>query len=268
MKHKCPALFLLLALFAYCAWSQEQKPLIQLNPFFIEGMGFEESRFIESLLRSYLSDMGVLDGSSFASRAPDYTITGNIRLAQDGHIFLLEITDTRTGERYSVTSVHKSTGELALKARSVLESAFSAGGMETEKKSASPSEQLHENLVVGIWKGEAGIEMVRLQHGGRGVAIFSSGAQMVLSYIIENNILKIQQISPNQERFYYPLPQETARQIAASAEPVSWELSLYQQGSVLSGIKLSTGIRLENGIVVELLPAGDVREVVWTKSSH
>jgi hypothetical protein len=267
MKRMRPALFLLLAFLACSAWTEEQKPVIQLNPIFIEGMGSEESRFIESLLRSYLADIGVLDGSSFTSRPPDYTITGNIRLERDGHIFLLEITDARTGEQYTVTSVYKTTGELALKARSVLESAFSAGGLETEKKRAVP-ETVSENLVTGAWKGEAGIEMIRLQRGGRGVAVFSSGAQMVLSYTIENNTLKILQISPNQERFYYPLPQDIARQLAAAAGPVSWELSLYQQGSVLSGVKLSTGVRLENGAVAELLPDGDVQEVVWTKSGH
>jgi hypothetical protein len=268
MKRKGPGLFLLLGFIALAAFAEEEKPVIQMNPLFFEGLGIEESRFIESLLQSYLSDIGVLGGGLPASRPPDYTITGNIRLERDGHMFLLEITNTRTGESFAFTSVYKSTGELALKARSLLESAFSAGGLESEKKPASRPERLSENLVIGTWKGEAGIEMVRLQRGGRGVAVFSSGAQMVLSYTIENNVLKIQQVSPNQERFYYPFPQEVARQIAAAADPVSWELSLYQQGSVLSGVKLSTGVRLENGAVAELLPAGDVREVVWAKSGH
>jgi hypothetical protein len=91
---------------------------------------------------------------------------------------------------------------------------------------------------------------------------------MVLSYVIENNVLKITQVSPNSERFYYPLPQETARQLAAGAEPMSWELSLYQQGTMLAGVRLSTAVRMEGNQAVELLPGGDVREVIWTRAGH
>jgi hypothetical protein len=283
MKQKRIALSLLLCILTGVLGAQENKPVIQLNPFFIEGIGQEESRLIEALVKDYLSDIGEVisllnsqpknysqtpPSDNAQGKPPDYTISGNIRLEQEGPVFLLEISNTRTGERFSFTSVYKSTGELALKARSVLESAFSAGSLETTQKAVLKAEPLSENRIVGAWKGEAGIEMIRLQRGGRGVAVFSSGAQMVLSYIIENNILKITQISPNSERFYYPLPQETARQLAAGAEPMTWELSLYQQGTVLAGVRLASAVRMEGSQVAELLPGGDVREVTWTKAGH
>jgi hypothetical protein len=286
MKQKHIALSLLLCILPCILNAQESKLVIQLNPFFIEGIGQEESLLIESLVEDYLSDIGEVISllharpenygaarrtdtiRGQAARPPDYTISGNIRLEQDGPVFLLEITNTRTGERISFTSVYKSTGELALKARSVLESAFSAGNLEAAQKTEMKAEALNENRIVGAWKGEPGIEIIRLQRGSRGVAIFSSGAQMVLSYTIENNVLKITQISPNSERFYYPLPQEIARQLAADADPITWELSLYQQGTVLKGVRLGTAARMENGMVAELLPAGDVREITWTKAGH
>lgn len=286
MKQKFLAFILLLL--TGLLGAQETRPVIQFNPFLIEGIGLEESRFIESLMQSYLSDIGQVitylgppparppeaaeNAGAFSARppvsVPDYTINGNIRIERDSHILLLEIVNTRTGESYSLTSVYKSTGELVLKARSILETAFAFGGLETEKKPTAPPERISESLILGTWKGETGIEMIRLQRGGRGVAIFSSGAQMVLSYTIENNMLKVVQVSPNSERFYYPLPQEVARQIAADAEPLSWELSLYQQGTILGGVKISTGVRMENDRVAELLPNGDIREVIWTKASH
>jgi hypothetical protein len=274
MKRNFSMLFLFISLSGSFVFTQESKPVIIFNPLFIEGIGSEESRFIESLIQSYLSDIGVVlnyidsDYSGESGTAPDYTINGSIRVERDGPVFLLEILDARTGNTYSITSVYRSTGELALKARSVLENAFSSSGKEGEKKREALPEQLNENLIIGTWKGEAGIEIVRLQHGGRGVAIFSSGVQMVLSYMIEDNILKAWQISPNSERFYYPLPFNVAKQLAAGAEPMSWELSLYQGGTVLGGIKLATGVRLDQGEVVELLPGGDVREVIWTKIGH
>ena len=285
MKQKRGAFVLLLGFLACAAAAaQETRPVIQLNPFFIEGVGVEESRLIVSLVQSYLSDIGVLvnfgsptrggvpagtipeeSSGGGGSRPPDYTINGTIRLEHDSLVFYLEIMNAKTAERHSFNSVYKSAVELTLKTRSVLETAFSAGGSGPEKKPAAAPEAVSENLVIGTWKGEPGTEIIRLHRGGRGVAIFSSGAQMVLSYSIENKVLKVLQVSPNSERFYYPLPPETASQIAAGAEPMSWELSLYERGSVLWGVRFATGVRMENGAVAELLPGGDIRETLWTK---
>jgi hypothetical protein len=265
--------------------AQENKPVIKLNPLVIEGIGIEESRLIESLIQSYLSDIGevihyldtALDPDSFVhtgdildswTRTPDYTVTGTIHLERDSRIFALELHNTRTRQTWSFTSMYKSTGELALKARSILESAFAAGGLEDRNKPEPVPEPVSESRIVGTWRGEPGIEMIRLQRGGRGVAVFSSGAQMVLSYIIEGNILRIWQVSPNSERFYYPQPYEIARELAEKAEPMSWELSLYRGGTTLGGVKIATGVQFERGTLVKLLPGGDVREVEWTRGGH
>jgi hypothetical protein len=265
--------------------AQEGKPVIKLNPLFIEGVGLEETRLIESLIHSYLSDIGEVinyfdaslapdpfadTGSVLDSwtRIPDYTVTGTIHLGRDGRIFALELLNTRTGQIWSFTSIYKSAGELALKARSVLESAFAAGGLEKQARPEALPEPVIEHRVVGTWRGEAGIEMIRLLQGGRGVAVFSSGAQMVLSYAVTENTLRIWQVSPNSERFYYPLPYDAARELAAGAEPMSWELSLYSGGTVLRGVKVSTGVQLEGNRVVQLLPGGDVREVEWIRGGH
>jgi hypothetical protein len=285
MKRKPPALLLCAVLLPFILHAEETKPVIKLNPLFIEGIGIEESRLIESLIQSYLSDIGeviyyldtTLAGDPFTdtgtildswTRIPDYTVTGTIHLERDSRIFALELLNTRTGQTYSFTSIYKTTGELVLKARSILESAFAAGGFEGGKKQEAAPEGMSENRIVGTWRGEPGIEMIRLQRGGRGVAVFSSGAQMVLSYIIEGNTLRVWQISPNSERFYYPLPYETAKELAAGAEPMAWELSLYGGGTVLGGLKIATGVQLEGDRVVNLLPGGDVREVEWTRGSH
>jgi len=268
------AFILIFLTLVYTAQAQDDKPLIQLNPFSIEGIGPEESGLIISLVQSYLSDIGHIvgyptvetrsrPGTVTQNAAADYTISGKIKMERDGPLFLLEITDTKTGENYSVSTVYKNSGEMALKARSVLESAF-PGGFETTNKSSAPVE-LSENLVMGMWKGEAGIEMIRLMQGGRGLAIFSSGAQMVVSYSIQGRLLRIWQISPNSERYYHPLPLEAARRLATGAEPMIWELQMYQEGTVLGGIRVSTAARIINGNVTGLLPGGDVREVTWTK---
>jgi len=273
------SVFLLsLILVVHIAGGQETKPLFQLNPFSSEGIGSEESRLIVSLVQSYLSDFGQVVGNT-AHESPanvkpdsypvDYTISGTIRIERDGHIFRLEITKVKTGETFAVSSTYKNSGEIALKTRAVLESAFAAGGIETPRKQPQTRpERPGESTVTGTWKAEAGIEIVRLMEGGRGLAVFSSGAQMALMWSIENYTLRVWQISPNSERYYYPLPPETARQLALDAEPISWELSLYQNGTMLDGIRLMTAARLVNGRVTELVPGGDLREVTWLKMSR
>jgi hypothetical protein len=90
------------------------------------------------------------------------------------------------------------------------------------------------------------------------MAIFSSGAQMSLSYEIKDNALLIRQVSPNSERYYYPLPYETARQLSAGAQPMTWELRLYGRGSLLRGTKSAPALR-DGELVTE---TGDVE---WTK---
>jgi hypothetical protein len=265
--------------------AQENKPVIRLNPLFIQGIGTEESRLIESLIQSYLSDIGEVINYFDASlapdpfensekaldswtRIPDYTVTGAIHLEQDSRIFSLELLNTKTGETYSFTSIYKTTGELVLKARSILETAFAAGGLEGGEKAAALPGPISESQIMGTWRGEAGIEMIRLQQGGKGVAVFSSGAQMVLSYVIDGKTLRIWQVSPNSEWFFYPLPYETAQALAAGAEPMTWELSLYSGGITLRGIKIATGVQLEGNQVLKLLPGGDIREVEWTRGGH
>jgi hypothetical protein len=285
MKRRPWALALFTVLFLPVLEAQENKPIIKLNPLFIEGIGAEESRLIESLIQSYLSDIGEVvnyfdaalapelletAGNSFDSwnQIPDYTVTGTIHLERDSRIFLLELLNTRTGKTYSFTSIYKTTGELVLKARSILETAFAAGGFEAGEKPEALPGPISEGQIVGTWRGEEGIEMIRLQRGGRGVAVFSSGAQMVLSYVIEDKTLRVWQVSPNSEWFYYPLPYEAARALAAGAEPMAWELSLYSAGTVLGGIKIATGVQLEGNQVLKLLPGGDIREVEWIRGGH
>jgi hypothetical protein len=267
-------------LFHVSLWAQAEKPLVQISPFVIEGLGSEEARIIETLIQSYITALGdVLSPSGSESpaeplnvntrslRIPDYTFSGSITLEQDSRILVLEIGRPRTGERNSFTSVHRTTGELVLKVRSMIESAFSEGAAGLETIRTAEGELLSEGRIIGTWRGDKGIEMIRLQRGGRGAAIFSSGAQMDLSYSIENNTLKVVQNSPNTERYYHPVPFAVAKRLTGEAEPMRWELLLYEKGTVLRGIKVATGARYEGNTIIELLP-GSARDAEWTRAGH
>jgi hypothetical protein len=144
-----------------------------------------------------------------------------------------------------------------------VEEAFSTGFNGTFQENI-PQEIITEAKILGTWRGDAGVEILRLQRGGTGIAILSSGAQMNLAYSIEDNTLKVTQISPNTERFYHPIPFEIARELRSRTEPWQYELFLYDGGTVLRGIKTFTGIRYEGNRVVELIP-GSIRNAEWIR---
>jgi hypothetical protein len=275
---------LILAFFRAPLTAQEEKPVILFIPLTVQGLGPEESRIIESLIKSYIAAQGALvlasgeaDFSSpspvsdlfpgeNANRPPDYTLSGSISLERDSRILMLEIGKPALGEIAYHTSAHRSTSELVLKIRSLIDSAF-APGSGTEQPQMVEPELLTESRVAGTWQGDAGIEMVRLRRGGRGTAFFSSGAQMELAYHIEQNTLKVTQISPNTERYYHPVPYGVAKQLVLEAEPMCWELLLYEQGIVLRGIKIATAVRYEENRVLEILPHS-ARDAEWTRTSR
>jgi len=269
--------------FPFIVAAQEAKPIIRFSPLYTQNIGIEETRFIESLIQSYLSDVGDVvnffdnDMPSSASwtKTPDYVISGSIYLDRDSRIFTLEIHNTLTRETTRTTTVHKTASDLALKVRSLVENAFNAalqnaknaGPAESAGNSDEIPETITERTITGTWRGEAGIEMIRLQQGGKGIAFFSSGAQMSLAYSIEDNTLKVRQISPNMERFYYPLPYEVAKQLSAGAEPMYWELLLYSGGTHLKGVKISTEAEIEGNTLVKLIP-GSARDSLWVRASR
>lgn len=251
-------------------WGQEGRALIKINPFTAAGLGNDENALIESLVRSYLADFGevvspyeTLAGNfpwgspEPAGRQPDYILSGNIYLEQGSRVFTLEIRNTATGETSSYTSVHRTTGELALKARSLVEALFAPAGKESETKPVFQAETITEQGISGSWRGEPGIEMILIYPGGKGRMIFSSGAQMALTYSVRGNTLLVRQDSPNTERFYYhfALSPETARQLAAQAEPLRWEMLLRDRGAILRGAKIFTNVDL----------AEETVEVEWSR---
>jgi hypothetical protein len=283
------AFFLILPLAA-----DDEKPLVLVSPLTIEGLSIDEARIIETLIYSYINALGtMLSPSEFSeeigftpdvqnSRIPDYTFSGSIAYHDDSLIVTLEVGGTGTGERVSLTSVYKTAGELALNARSMVEAAFTgknlsagAGAERNAYKTAeTESEPLTEGNILGTWRGEPGIVMIRLRRGGQGIAIFSSGAQMNLLYSIGNNVLNVVQNSPNTELYYQrqgassaPLPYLVARHLAGEAKPMRWELLLYENGTVLKGIKTASGIRYDAERMPEITH-GTIQEVEWIRTGR
>jgi hypothetical protein len=271
VKRILPSLFLFSTLCALFLGAQEAKPVIRFIPFTIEGLGQEEAQFIATLIQSYVTDIGdvmyyygVTLENPDAPQTPDFTLSGSITADQDNRVLALKLIKNETGETVYHRSIHKTTTDLTLRVRSLVETAFSTG-FDGAFHEHIPQERITEAGILGTWRGDTGVEIVRLQRGGTGIAILSSGAQMNLVYRIENNTLRVTQISPNTERFYHPMPFEIARELRFRAEPWQYELFLYDGGTVLRGLKTFTVARYEGNRIVELIP-GSIRNAEWTRA--
>lgn len=279
------SLFLILPVSA-----QNRKPVIRVDAFSFEGLGPQESQIIKTLFQSYLGNLGTLiypdnqdprayseedEGFAGTGIIPDFTFSAQVVFDHNTRYVRVTVGDIRSGEISSFSSAYRTTGELILRSRAFMESIL-ASGAPTETLSSVPgnaayvsqepaAEQINEQKIIGTWRGDQGIEIARLQRGGRGSAVLSSGVQMELIYTIADNTLYVTQNSANQERYYHPLPYPVARILTAEAEPMRWEFLLYDNGAVLRGIQIITAARYEGQKVLELVP-NSARESAWVKT--
>jgi hypothetical protein len=271
--------------------AQNRKPVIRLDAFSFEGLGPQESQIIKTLFQSYLANLGTLiypdsqdpqayseddDGYAGTEVIPDFTFSAQVVFDRDTRYVRVMVGNVQSGEISSFSSAYRTTGELILRSRAFMESILVSGAPAAEALASVPgnaayapqepaAEPINERKIIGTWRGDQGIEIARLQRGGRGSAVLSSGVRMELSYTIADNTLYVTQNSANQERYYHPLPYPVARILAAEAEPMRWEFLLYEDGAILRGIQIITAARYEGQQVLELVP-NSARESVWVKT--
>jgi hypothetical protein len=251
----------------------QEKPRFRLYPLVVEGVGGEEAKNIEALFFSYLGDIGFIvsqeepgpetggDGLSFP-QTPLYTMTGRLRQNEYSRFLDLDITDEHSGERYSFSYSFKNSNELILKAHAALSRAFSADHKALE---SIVRERIRAEQVWGTWKSGGSIQVIRLEQNGTGMILFSSGAVMRLRHTIEDDTLVVVQDSPNNERFYHPLPRNIARELAEKAEPMRWELLLSDRGMTLRGIVVFTEAVYDGNTLTGVNP-GRTDAVEWQRS--
>jgi hypothetical protein len=233
-------MFFLLAAFV----PAQDRPLVHFLPLAVEEHT-EETQSIENLLRSYIEDLGELDAEN-----PEYIFSGQISSREKLRVLTLDIRNEKSGEIQRYIYTFTTLSELALKSRSLVGSIFTFGAIPPEQFLPEQGESISLGKVVGTWRNVGlGIKMMRLERDGTGMALFSSGANMHLEFHIEENTLKIRQTSPNVERFYHPLPLETARHLAENAEPMRWELLLVGQGTTLRGILYYTEAQVDGDTI-------------------
>lgn len=275
--------------------AQDTRPVVAVLPFEAIGTDSEETRTIEKLVQSYISQLpefrivsqedrdkvlsekefqtAFSDGIPSASLAgllsAQYLLSGSVGVIGEERVLTLQVTKIKTGEKRSVSIVRKSMSELALGTRALVLEAFLKAEEPSATATAGPSAEatLKEEDIVGSWAGDKGIELVRVFRGGKAVAVLSSGVQMELRYTIEAGTVRFVQTSPNTPRFYHPVPYSIALALVKEAEPMEWIFGLYDTKSVLRGQKKATAIVYE-GDKIKTIVRGATRDAEWLRPTR
>jgi hypothetical protein len=278
MKRLFTTAFILLIALA-CLDSQDEKAVFKIQPLTAEGASPEEVRLLETLIYSYFSDKqdvivlppddeislaGSPDDNISVGPLPDYFVKISLHPENESQVFELIVSDAGTRELSRQSARYKTTKEIALNLHNIVNAAFEWRGELDEVPEAPDAELIIPEKIFGLWRGDTGIKLVRILPDGKAFAFFASGVNMMLSYKIENNTLIIKQVSPNNENFYYPLPLPIAKVLVKEAEPMRWELMLYENENLLKGSRIETTVEFEDYEKI-VLRHNSIRESEWNK---
>lgn len=208
---------------------------IRVEPFTVVDIEADEGRLIESLVTSYIADMDGVELLTGDMEHDLYVLSGSVTLENDNHVLRLSLDAPNKARRQNHAYMYKNAGELALNIRSIIEEYFPKTVQIAALHTVEGALQLTQRAIQGSWQGTSGVEFARFSPAGRGLVFFSSGANMEINWQIEENLLIITQVSPQNYRYYYPLPESAARELAAEAKPMIWRLALFEQGTILRG---------------------------------
>jgi hypothetical protein len=209
----------------------------------------------------------------------DYILSGKIGKIGEVYVFTLENTKVNTGEKMTVTENCASVNDIVLKARSLTLRLFDREAPASEKiqpenpgrdaESASASQVravLDISMIVGSWKGDKGLETVRIFRDGKGIATLSGGSTLKIASGVENGRFVIKQDQPNSPTLYSSpnISYQMARQIAEKARPMSWVFALSPDQKTLSGTKESVGVQVDSGGKI-FVDNTYTREAEWTR---
>jgi TolB-like protein len=255
-------------------FADEWKVIVLLHPLERENIELEESSFIESLLYSYISAMSdievLLEENTQSEQTVDYELFGSLNNDGDNTVITLNVKNMATNEIVSYTSSHKNSSEMVLKLRSIVQTLFhepAASAQTGNTPSTAEAEDITLNAIVGLWRADSGIEIVNFQRDGTTIAFFSSGERMSLKFIIEGKVLKVIQNSPNRERYYQGMSYDIIRELTQKAQPLYFELQLFDGGLTLRGKRIETTAQVgPNGEI--LLTHNVERATEWKRHTR
>lgn len=231
--------------------------------------------------------------------AADFILSGHLGRIGDFFIFTLENTRVSSGEKISVSDTGFSINDVVLRTRTLTRNLF---GKADEVASNQPSgvakgssqpptakptgiitsdspamSILPGNSYVqtptltqaaGTWRGDRGLETIRLFPNGTGMAVLSGGGNMKLRVSLDGDAVVIAQDQANNAAMYRSsnIGFDMATRIASLARPMKWIFRLTVDGQILEGMKESI---LVSGTSTSLTVDNNyVREASWSRISR
>lgn len=254
--------------------AQTRQAVVRISPFTGEGLSPGELVTLERLVASYVVELKafrVTDdtgrdlalsetelalamgdaGAPPSQLSADFILGGNVGKVGDTYVFTLENTKVSTGEKLVVSETAHSVNDIVVRSRALTRSLFGDIGEAAATQGmadAAPRLEVAPGpspaLLAGSWRGDKGLETVRLFANGTGVAILSAGGSIRLKFTVNGSVIEVLQDQPNDPAMYRSasITAETARLIAAQARPMRWIFSLTADGKLLSGIKESVSV--------------------------
>lgn len=244
-------------------------PVVRVDGLTGQALEASELRALERLISSYLSEQGsfrLVDDQSRGAAleeaelalalgaqagalplAADFILSGSVERVGELLVLSLAMTRVRDGARIVVSETGAGANEIAMASRTLTQRLLGA-----EQQGAAPAAPVVEEappirsrpslaMVAGSWRGDKGLETVRLYPNGTGLAVLAGGGTLRLRVRIEGDLVEVVQDQPNDPAMYRSAQWgfETARFIASRARPMRWAFSLSADGSALFGIKES-----------------------------
>lgn len=293
MKRTCYLLLFVAISIASFVFAQQQQFVIKIAKFTSDILSNEELTTLEKIVASYVAELGqfrIIDsrGQEIALTeienslamgntaqpqilSAHYAITMHIGKINQSFAIAIDIIKTATGEKRTKTEIVSSLNEILIAIRPML---YSLMGIQT----VSPAQSLQTESgeykfkpvlvvadLVGVWKGDRGVETVRLYGDNTGIVVLTNGNTFKVKYQIIKDTLIVEQNQKNFPEMYVTpnITLATAAIIAQRARPQKWIFKLSDSGLMLIGIKESiyvtgsgTSITVDNTYV---------REAIWNK---
>ncbi|PKL26574.1 MAG: hypothetical protein CVV47_01175 [Spirochaetae bacterium HGW-Spirochaetae-3] len=290
------------------SFGQTRQAIVRIAPFSVSGVGTSEASMLERLVSSYVTELKtfrVVDdrgqemalneteaalaqgrtGAVPSMLTADFIIEGTVGKIGDVFAFTLGVTKVSNGEKLYVSDTAPSISDIVLRARALTRSLFDQDGAADEV-AADPPVAGADNSgsggslssvavktptpddLIGTWRGDKGLETVRIFPNGTGLAILSGGGTLKIRVAIAGDAVQVSQDQPNDVAMYRATSMsfEIAKRIAAEARPMRWLFALSSDGTTLFGKKESVSIS-GTGSSLEI-DNGYVREASWVRISR
>ena len=162
----------------------------------------------------------------------------------------LHLEQPHLNKKAQVTGTYDSYFKLLSEAKSSISQLFAnlEASTTSYKQKDSAGAPTFDSLS-GTWIGEASINKIVLLRGGRGFVIFNNGASMNISVEIQGHTIICTQTAKSNASFFPELPREVALVAAMNAQPITWTMTLSNNGT-MTGTKRSLLAVVDSGTAV------------------